>query len=295
MAGKLRFIAQDLTIITEKFDVKDICLTDHLGNQYIIDVSGALKLKYTPSGGNSEEYTLAGLSNWIKDLFKVQPDNTPTLPKSFIHTSDITSWWNNAFNNFTSTQSYKDKNYTEYKKEALHLIARDLLKCIRGQECEPACDKEKNIDENSITIENFVKEIQESYGLRFLSYNDINNQWNNESKQSIYKNSREMVTVIPKADYQEKQFSYDPRKFYILFTQTIIKINDLADIIGDVLKEEYQKEVIKPIDNPFARLDGSNIEKDDGLVSELMSYHTAQVFDFLSALDIQYNVFGTEG
>lgn len=294
MAGKLRFFGNNLRIITEKLDVKDICFIDHLGNQYSIDVSSALKLKYTPSGGNSEEYTLAELSNWIEDLFNVQQDNTPTLPKSFIHTSDITNWWNNAFNNFTSTQYYKDKNYTECKKEALHLIARDLLKCIRGQECEPAFDKKENIDENNITIENFVKEIQESYGLKFCGY-QIHNRWNNESKQSLYTRYTGRIEVILKEDYNDsKSWKYCifPKNISI---KEIIRIKDLSDIIEDVLKEESRKEIITHIGKTFAKLDGGNIEKDDDLVSELISHHTVQVFDFLSELDIQYNVLGTEG
>ncbi|VVC35025.1 Hypothetical protein CINCED_3A004634 [Cinara cedri] len=291
MAGKLRFFGSDLRIIAEKFDVKDICFTDHLRNQYSIDVSGALKLKFTPSGGDSEEYTLAELSNWIRDLFKVREDNTPTLPKSFIHTSDITSWWNNAFNNFASTQYYKDKNYTEWKREALQLIGRDLLECIRSQECDPSFNKRKNIDENNITIENFIKEIEESYGLRFCAHH-IDSKWNDESKQSLYTKYTDRMDIILKKDENEaKSWKYYifPKKNPI---QEIIRIKDLADVIGDVLREESRKEIIIPIGSTFAKLDGSNIT--DDISNKLMCHHTAQICDFLSELDTQYNVFGIE-
>lgn len=70
---------------------------------------------------------------------------------------------------------------------------------------------------------------------------------------------------------------------------TVTGLNDLVrDFFNFVVNDNSQ------LSATFARIDGNNIGKDNGMVNKLMSHYTVQVHDFFTDMEQQYNAMNND-
>lgn len=70
------------------------------------------------------------------------------------------------------------------------------------------------------------------------------------------------------------------------------KITGLNDLMRDFFNSMVNEN--SHLSEIFARLDGNNISKDNGIVNKLMSHYTLQAHDFFSGMEQQYNAMSND-
>jgi len=70
------------------------------------------------------------------------------------------------------------------------------------------------------------------------------------------------------------------------------KITGLNDLIRDFFN--FRVKDNSQLSEIFARVDGDNISKDNGIVNKLMSHYTVQTHDFFTNMEQQYNAMSND-
>ncbi|VVC39143.1 Hypothetical protein CINCED_3A005964 [Cinara cedri] len=80
---------------------------------------------------------------------------------------------------------------------------------------------------------------------------------------------------------QEEEFNWVKQRYLLSY-----KVEGLKDLIGSFL-DDYTTTNLDAKLSDYTKTDGSNMT--DDISNKLMSHHTAQVFDFFSNLETEYN------